>query len=197
MPYNIRSKSEAIALTIIAAITGAIIVAIAVYYFLHQGSVIGEQLVDLPNGKPFEIPPPSIFPFYVKPITILFASSIVFSFCLCALSERYIARHTPRLLRVLLLLLSVLLLGMGIYEIFFNFALWSAQMAANPGISPDLLVNIWPVNTVKNNLAYATKIAVLWTIVAFFAVMTFRASLSEENSQELEPAKSAKVKPSE
>jgi hypothetical protein len=183
VPYRGRTKGEIIALAVTCAATGVIILIIVAYYFLNPKEVagIGSQLVDLPNGRPFEIPSPSVFLFYVKPITILFASGVIFSFSLCSLSERYIARYAPRWLRVLLLLFSALLLAMGIYEVFFNFSLWSALIASNPGVSPDLLTNDYPISTVMNNLAYATKISVLWCVVAFFALMTFRASLSESS----------------
>jgi hypothetical protein len=177
VPFQTRTRGETVTLQVILAISGAIILLIAVYYFLNPRPIIGDQLVNLPNRQPFEIPSPSEFPLYAKPITYLFVSAVVFSFCLCSLSERYISRYTPRSLRVVLLLLSGLLLAMGIYEVFFNFALWSALMAANPGVSPDLLVNSYPVKTVTINLAYATKASVLWCVVALFAFLTFRASL--------------------
>lgn len=183
VPYQIQSKKEARALLILLIITGVIILIITIYYFTHERSVIGDQLVNQANGQPFEIPPPSISPLYVKPITILYASTVVFSFCLCALAEPYIRRYVPRVFKVLLLLLSVLLLAMAIYEVFFNFALWSALMASNPGVSPDNLVNSWPIHTVQNNLAFATKISVLSTIVGVFVVLTFRASLAPVDSE--------------
>jgi hypothetical protein len=185
VPYRIRTKGETRTFQVLLVISGIIILVIAVYYFLNMRPVIGDQLVNLPNRQPFEIPPPGTFPFYVKPITILFVSATVFAFCLCTLSQGFLVRHAPRPLRAVLLLLSVLLFAMGVYEVFFNFALWSALMVSNPNLSPDLLVNSYPVHTVMINLAYATKITVLWCVVAFFGIMTFRASLVTEEIKEV------------
>jgi hypothetical protein len=180
VPYRGRRKGDVAALTIALAITGIIILIITIYYILNSRPVIGSQLVYLSDNKtPFEIPSPSVSPVYIKPITLLFACGIIFSFCFFSLLEPKIERYLPRFLKVLFLLLSGLLLAMGIYEIFFNFSLWTALMAANPGVSPDLLYNDYPINTVKINLAFATKMVILWSVVALFGFLTFRASLAE------------------
>jgi hypothetical protein len=165
-----------------------VIVAILVFYVVtpNPSHVIGNQLVNNPNGGPEEFPSPSISPLYAKPVTYLFATGIVFGYCVFSLGQGIINRRFPRSLRALILIVSILLLGMGVYEVFFNFTLWSAVMAGNPNLDPDAAVNMWPINSLKVNLSYATKMSLLWAIVAFFSVMTFKSSLeSSKNSKTL------------
>jgi cytochrome c biogenesis protein CcdA len=155
------------------------IAAILIFYIVtpNPSHIIGNQLVNNPNGGPEEFPPPSVSPLYAKPVTYLFAAGIVFGYCIFSLGQGIINESFPRSLRALILIISVLLLAMGAYEVFFNFTLWSALIARNPNMDPDTAVNMWPINSIQINLAYATKMSILWTIVAFFSVMTFKNSL--------------------
>jgi hypothetical protein len=175
-PQTLGEKRVIQALLILSLI---VILAILAFYFTapNPGNIVGNQLVNNVNGGPEEFPPPSISPLYAKPVTYLFGAGIVFGYCVFALGQGIINRRFPRSIRTLILVVSVLLFAMGIYEVFFNFTLWSAVMAGDPNIDPDTAVNMWPINSLEINLSYATKMSVLWTIVAFFSLMTFKRSL--------------------
>jgi hypothetical protein len=181
-PHQPQTKGERHVVQVLLIISLIVIISILIFYFTtpNPSNVIGNQLVNNANGKPEEFPSPSISPIYAKPVTYLFVAGIVFGYCVFSLGQGIINRRFPRSLRGLILIISILLLGMGIYEVFFNFSLWSAIMVNLP--NPDLAVNMWPINSYKVNLAYATKMSVLWTIVAFFSVMTFRSSLESSKT---------------
>ena len=155
-----------------------IIIAIVIFYILNPRPIVGDALVNQANGSPMEVPSPSISPLYAKPITYLFASSVIFGYCFFALSRSTIANRVPRVLRHGLLILSIMFLAVGMYEVLFNFSLWSAVMVTHS--DPDTAYNQWPINSLKINLSYATKISVLWVIISFFAVMTFKSSLESD-----------------
>jgi cytochrome c biogenesis protein CcdA len=178
-PHQPQTIGEKRIVEILFVLSLIAIVTILIFYFItpNPSHIIGNQLVNNPNGGPEEFPSPSISPLYAKPITYLFAAGIVFGYCFFALGRRMIEEKIPRSLQTLLLIISVLLFGVGIYEVFFNFTLWSAVMARNPNVDPDTAVNMWPINSLQINLAYATKMSLLWAIVAFFSVMTFKSSL--------------------
>jgi hypothetical protein len=157
--------------------SGIVLLALVIYYFLNPRAVIGDAFVNGASGAPAEIPPPGTFPFYVKPITILLVSGIVFSYCFFSLIQNFLRARIPRAARALLLVVSVVLLGMGIYEVLFNFSLWGALMLS--GAPPGSLVNPYPISSSKTNLVYATKITVLWVLAALFAASAFKSSLKE------------------
>ena len=155
----------------------AVLVALVFYYYANPSPnhVIGDQFVNNPHGGPAEFPTPGTFPVYAKPITYLFGAGLVFGYCFFSLSQDIINTRFPRGLRTFFFVVSILLLGMGLYEVLFNFTLWGSMMVNH--VDPDTAVNQWPINTVQINLAYATKMTLLWAIVSFFSVMTFKKSL--------------------
>lgn len=180
MPFQPKTLEEKRVVQILLIISLIAILAILVFYVTapNPSHIIGNQLVNSPKGGPEEFPSASISPIYAKPITYLFAAGVVFGYCVFSLGQGFINKKIPRSLRTLILIVSILLLAAGIYEVFFNFSLWSSMMSNQ---DPDLAVNMWPINSYKVNLAYATKMCLLWVIVAFFSTMTFKSSLESEN----------------
>lgn len=176
-PHQPQTTGERRVVQSLLIVSLIVILVILIFYVTapNPSNVIGNQLVNNANGGPEEFPPPSISPLYAKPVTYLFAAGIVFGYCVFSLGQGIINRRFPQSLRALILIISILLLGMGVYEVFFNFSLWSAIMVNQP--NPDIAVNMWPVNSYKVNLSYATKMSLLWAIVAFFSTMTFKSSL--------------------
>ena len=177
-PHYPETKAERRVLQVLLVISAAILIALIVYYFLNPRSIIGDAFVNNPNGGPAEFPPPGTSPFYIKPITALFGAGIVFSYCAFSLILNFARTKVPRSIRALLLVAAVLALGIGIYEVLFNFALWTALLVS--GAPPDTYVNAHPVASVKTNLVYATKITVLWVIAGTFAVTTLSKSLEDK-----------------
>ncbi len=151
------------------------LILIAIFYALNPRAVVGDALVNTPSGTPLEFPPPAIFPFFVKPITVFFVATIVFAYCFLALNSENIERRLPRWVRVLFLLISVAIFAISTYEVLFNFTLWGSLLVSNP--NPDLAVNSYPINMWKTNIVFATKAYLALFFASYFALSTFRRSL--------------------
>ncbi|MHB8568150.1 MAG: hypothetical protein ACYC7D_11075 [Nitrososphaerales archaeon] len=180
-PKSPSSRGENIALAGMMIISGVVLLLIGVYYLLNPRSVIGDSLVNTSTGNPSELPPPQMFPVYAKPVTILFIALIVFAFCFFSLVQKPVLQRMPRGLLSFFLVLSVVLFAMSIYEILFNFSLWSSLLVTRT-LNPDQAVNIYPVNSVKVNLVYATKVFVALLFVTYFAIAAIRNSLETANT---------------
>lgn len=177
-PYLPRTNGERRLFLVLLAISGLTLLLIAIYYVLNPRSIVGDSLVNTQNGAPEEFPPPSSFPFYVKPVTIFFAASVIFSYCFFALAGKTIERRVPRAVRAFLLVASLAALAVSVYEVLFNFTLWGSLLVSNP--NPDLAVNTYPVGRWETNLVFATKAYVSLLFVSYFALATFRRSLEAE-----------------
>ncbi len=180
-PRPPTGKAERNALVVMLAVSGATLLLIAIYYVLNPRGIVGDSLVNDSNGSPIEIPPPSTFPFYAKPVTILFVALIIFSFCFFSLIQRPILDKLPRWLLTVFFVSSIVLFAMSIYEVFFNFSLWSSLLVTTTS-NPDKAVNTYPVNSVKVNLVYATKSFVALLFVLYFAILAIRNSLETSNT---------------
>src|SRR5579863_4650701 len=77
---KIQTRTEKTVLWGLLALSGAAILGVVIFYFMNPRSIVGDQLVNTLQGTPAEFPPPGTFPIYVKPITLLFAAGIVFSY---------------------------------------------------------------------------------------------------------------------
>jgi hypothetical protein len=174
---KVQTRAEKTVLWALLAISGLTLLAIAIFYVLNPRNIVGDQLVNTRTGAPLEIGE-GFSPIYVKPVTLLFVAGVVFSYCFFALALGLITKFVPKSLRYLLLIISVTLLAMGLYEVLFNFTLWGALMTS--GLSPNNLVNKYPLASLKINLDYATKTTVLWCITAFFSTVAFKNSLEVE-----------------
>ena len=160
----------------------ATLVALYVYYVMNPRQIVGDQLVNTANHQPFEIPPPGTFPYYVKPITILFVAGVVFVYTFFALTQGYMAKYLPRWVIRFFLLVSVLVLAMAIYEVLLNFTLWGALLTT-PGASPNLLTNSHPISSNQINLVYATKVSLLYCVGSFIGILGFSNALKIKSDQ--------------
>jgi hypothetical protein len=178
-----ETRAEKTVLWTLFAISGLTLLGIVIFYIMNPRQVIGDQLVNTPSGSPEEIPSPSVSPIYLKPVTLLFIAGVIFSYCFFALIQDLISKSFPKAIRHLLLVVSLLLLAIGVYEVSFNFALWGAQMSS--GAAPNIIVNSFPISSVKVNLDYATKATLLWCVAALFSVLAFKNSLEikDKNSE--------------
>lgn len=175
-PQPPSQRDEHNALLVMMVVSGIVLLLIGVYYVLNPRSVIGDSLVNSSNGSPAEIPPPGVFPIYVKPITIFFVALIVFSYCSLSVIQRPILAKLPKWILSVLLVGSIVLLTTCVYEILFNFTLWAALLQGG-NVNPDHAVNMYPVNSYKVNLVYATKAFVALLFVSYFAICALRNSL--------------------
>lgn len=117
-------------------------------------NVVGESFVKEELPIPF-------FPwFYAKPITWF----SFFTFCWWAFGleshRKWLLKLKPPYPKVLMVMMALFTFG-SLYEIFWNFAIWTALMAiAGPLLHPDLLANVFNVPRAVN-LVFATKIVTL------------------------------------
>ena len=178
--YSPKTPGEKRLLLALLILNGVTLVGLLIYYILTPRSIVGDSLVNTSSGNPFEVPAPGTFFFYVKPVTILFESLVVFSFCMFSLLGGFLLL-IPRTLRSLLLILSTLSLAVSVYEVLFNFTLWSSLLVTSHN-NPDSIVNSYPVATYEINLAFATKAFVALLFISYFAFATFRSSLDSSSA---------------
>ena len=113
-----------------------------------------------------EWPDPKISPyFYAKPITwFSYFGFLYWAFGLESNRTRFI-NMSPRT-RKLIFILTATVAFAALYEIFFNFTLWSALMVltqncGTPPCNPDLLANSFPALRNPVNLVFATKVVTI------------------------------------
>lgn len=179
-PYQPKTTGEKRVIQILLIASLLVIIAVLAFYFLNPSPthIIGYQLVNNANGQAEEIPSGSFFPFYAKPVTYLFAAGIVAGYCSFSLSQEFINRKLPRWLRTFLLIFSVLLLAVALYEVLFSFTYWGAALVTHA--DPDTVVDNWPISSIKINETFATKMMLLWAVLSFLSVMAFKKSLDSD-----------------
>lgn len=162
-----------IALAIIAATTVYGVVATIV-----QGAdVVGETLVTI------EFPPISVFPlFYSKPVTWLSASILVVWYIMLDLNKHRVLRFSKSLRRFLKFF-TFFVGSMALYEVFFNFTLWSGLIASNAvlgQLNPDLIANPFPNPETPWNIVFATKLFTVLTIISWYTFVYLQRLEQEE-----------------
>ncbi|HET7405237.1 MAG TPA: hypothetical protein VFJ63_03885 [Candidatus Bathyarchaeia archaeon] len=132
-------------------------------------NVIGQQFVLQ------EFPPQSISPwFFAKPITwFSYASFLYWAFGLEAQKSHFL-RFSDRTRRFLSIVTAVIAFG-ALYEIFFNFMLWSAlevlcNSASPSPCTPDLINNPWPNLRNPLSLTFSTKVVTLVFALAVYSL---------------------------
>jgi len=75
--------------------------------------------------------------------------------------------------RTLLLTLAVLGLSVSVYEVLFNFTLWSVLMLSQTP-NPDHVVNGYPGGILQINVVFATKTFVALLFLSIFAIDSLR-----------------------
>lgn len=133
--------------------SSAAIVALVVYSAAtDQTDVIGEALVNN------ELPPPDVFPVFLKPITLIMILAVVAWYSLVELVKPAVRALTPARRSAVLLLLLVTAV-VSCYEVLFNFMLWGTMLGnqSPSNFDPDTVVNTFPSETYRTNLVAATK----------------------------------------
>jgi len=156
---------------LISLVSLVIIISTSVYGILatliQGGNVVGEILVTL------EVPPIDVFPlFYSKPITWLSAAILALFFSSLELGkDRIMQWHKPR--RDILRFIEFFVGAMAVYEVLFNFTLWSGLIARDSIIGElnvDLIKNTFPNPETPWNIVFATK---LFTVLAIISAYSF------------------------
>lgn len=130
---------------------------------LIQGiDVIGLSYVTI------EFPPLWLFGIGAKPVSWLFVTGI-------ALLYSTLELHTKRIMNfskpkyALLKMFAFVVFGISLYEIFFNFTLWSGLIAADAvyeNLNPDTIINPFPNPNTPWSVVFSTKMFVMLTILS-------------------------------
>ena len=157
---ELRAIMERRPFSILSWSSGLLALTFILYYGLQATSnpQLGGQFVQS------EWPPPGISPyFFAKPITwFAYFSFLYWTFGLEAKKARFLT-ISPELRRFLFIGTAVVAFG-AFYEIFFNFAIWSALIAVTSAncapypCTPDNLANPFPNVKTTLNLVFATKV---------------------------------------
>jgi hypothetical protein len=158
--------------------SGALTIAISSFaaymYYSGQSDIVGQPLVDS------EFPPQSISPIYLKPATWLMISTVISWYCILELvKEKLAPDRKVKNSRVVSALFAIMLViaVVSFYEVLFNFFLWGSLMAISdtPGsLNPDKLVNPYPPDGYKINLAVATKVGVTIFACSLYGIYVFK-----------------------
>lgn len=133
-----------------------IILAYAAFSILTQGiGVVGTNLVDV------EFPPPTIFPIYAKPITLLYASSLVFMYAELELIRDRVRRLSGGAVQVYKFA-AFFVAGIAFFELAYNLVFWSGEVGAQAvlgHLNPDTIANPFPDLRHPINVVFASKVA--------------------------------------
>ena len=186
-PWSVLSWSS-------GAVAASFILYFGLQVPLHSNIDVGAQFVLS------EWPDPKVFPyFYAKPIT--WFSYFAFLYWTFGLESQkpHLLRLSPRVRRAMFIITSVIAFG-AFYEIFFNFALWSAYMDVSGVLTtsctlppaqcptPDSLANRFPA-TLTNpiNLVFATKIVTTIFALAIYSLWFMNRLERETEERNLSP----------
>jgi hypothetical protein len=147
---------------------------------LQNVEVVGQTFVNV------EFPPIHIFPvFYMKPISWLFIAIVGLVYCTLELGRERIIALSPfwkKLARIIAFCVG----SMALYEVLFNFALWSGLMASGAilgNLNPDVMVNPFPNPQIPWSIVFATKMYLVLTITMFYG-FDFVTKLENASKQE-------------
>src|SRR5256886_14036269 len=145
------TKAERRTFIILRGMSGLSLLLVTVLYAVDPRKIIGDALVNTPSGDPLEIPPPSVSPyFHLKPVTLFFAASIVFSYSFFSLFKKRITNLPPHK-RTLLLTIALLFLSGSFSDVLFNFPLLSVLMLMRPA-TPVHVVNRYAGGVLQINV---------------------------------------------
>ena len=132
--------------------------------------IVGVTLVDV------EFPSPSIFPIYAKPVSYLMIATLALTFSGFELAKPHMERFTKSQISFIKLLAFVGI-ALAAYEVFYNFAIWTAEIATNSllgSLNPDVIINQFPNPKTPWNLVFATKLSTTVLAVTLYVFYVIR-----------------------
>ena len=135
-----------------------------------HSDIVGAVLVDV------EVPSPAVFPIYAKPVSYLMIAALAFTYSGFELAKPQMEKFTRSQISFIKLLAFV---GMALaaYEVFYNFAIWTAEIATNSllgSLNPDVIINQFPNPKTPWNLVFATKLSTTILAVTLYVFYTVR-----------------------
>jgi hypothetical protein len=139
--------------------------------------VVGQTFVNV------EFPPFHIFPiFYMKPVSWLSLSIVSLVYCTLELGKdriRALSTSVKEAVRYLAFISGF----MALYEVLFNFTLWSGLIASDAILgkfNPDLIINPFPNPAIPWSIVFATKMYLVVVAIGFYTFY-FLSKLSRES----------------
>ena len=148
---------------VISTLSGIITLSIITYCLLKYPDfkIYGEQFI-VDEWAPFMF-------VQFKPMTLMFFFTFIWWGSLLQFLRPNLLKLNKNWLS-LTILISFLVLFASLYELFFNFALWSALMSITNVTNPDILYNRFPNPDTPVSLVYATKIIILLLSVSAYTI---------------------------
>ena len=136
---------------------------------IRHDAIIGQSFIDT------EIPPPTYSPIYFKPATLLMISSIILWYCIMEVSKAEI-RRLSNAARSLYFLAAFLLAAVTLYELIYNFMLWSTILSSQSATSfnPDKATNAFPNDKYQVSLVFATKVGTTILVCSLYSLYLLR-----------------------
>ena len=140
--------------------------------------VVGQTFVNV------EFPPFHVFPlFYMKPVSWLSLSIVSLVYCTLELGKDRI-RVLSLSLKEAVRYLAFISGFMALYEVLFNFTLWSGLIASDAILgkfNPDLIINPFPNPAIPWSIVFATKMYLVLVAIGFYTFY-FLSRLNRESS---------------
>jgi hypothetical protein len=109
--------------------------------------------------------------FYLKPMT-LFTYSFFLAFAFGLYTPNTLRRAKklrPEVRRFIYIIACFLVMASG-FEIIYHIVLWSAALAYQGLLNPDIIVNPWPQNRFPINVVFAAKLVVMIFSISIFVI---------------------------
>jgi hypothetical protein len=132
--------------------------------------IVGAVLVNV------EFPSPAIFPIYAKPVSFLMIAALALTYSGFELAKPHMV-HFSRSQISFIKLLAFVGIALAAYEVFYNFAIWTAQIATNSllgSLNPDVIINSFPNPKTPWNLVFATKLSTTVLAVSLYIFYVVR-----------------------
>jgi hypothetical protein len=166
---------------VIAYISFVVIVSVltfATVSLVTQGiGIVGSNLVEV------EFPPPSISPIYAKPITWLYAASLVFMYSELELVKEKVAKLQYGTLEVCKFV-AFFAAGIAFFELAYNLIFWGGELAAQAvlgHLNPDTIANPFPDLKHPINVVFASKVSA-WVLIAGVYIFHYVSKIKDERT---------------
>jgi hypothetical protein len=117
-----------------------------------------------------EFPPSNLSPIYFKPITILYIAGGLLLYSGLEVGKARISALSPAK-KALIKAFSFIVAVVFVFEVGYNFAYWSGQIAAESvrgTLNPDLIANPFPSLVYDFNIVFASKLTTLFMLSGLY-----------------------------
>ncbi len=132
--------------------------------------IVGAVLVNV------EFPSPSVFPIYAKPVSFLMIATLALTYSSFELAKPHMV-HFRKSQISFIKLLAFVGIALAAYEVFYNFAIWTAQLATSSllgSLNPDVIINSFPNPKTPWNLVFATKLSTTVLAISLYVFYVMR-----------------------